>query len=455
MICEIIIEKLCNYYSMLPEYFELSEELIDITIEVAPNLKLTFPVLTNTYLEFRDYIFFFNKLCNTIRNVKLKEKLRIFLFNKFLLGCVQGRLLSKDIRVVRSNLQYFIFFLKTIKNTEIVNLLFNFIFGFNDKTSRNGIVSEEVKNLLSVNTPSESSEEVITKEEEEVTTEKNYFEEKKKKKKTVIEELDLNYSKHENVFIGLALLNNLTSNKEKLNIVILTLYEAFFEKCPYMTIHMVLLPFTEVCLKQMVNTDYLLQNKKSYPDITCFFNLLSIINDNKQFEFSEVTTNIENNLNRSYSHYINNDLDFYYYYLNQRQDQENFQYVEKEEGEGEGEGEIYDGNKLDNKFMSKSPKKKRERDTTSIYDDHLILTEMRNTLTKMPVKFNFDYFTTNTKQMINNNKNKLFDEVAEIEEEFNNIHICFLKSIIEKFVNFTNNTHLENLYYTVQYFFYF
>ncbi len=132
---------------MLPESFDISEELQDSTIEVAPNLKRTFPVLLNTYLEFRDYVYFYNKICNTIRSLDLKEKMKIYLFNKFLVDNLQERLLSTNLKILRTNLQYFVFVLKTIKHIEFVMLLFNFVFGFNDRTSRLEYTNKTIASL--------------------------------------------------------------------------------------------------------------------------------------------------------------------------------------------------------------------------------------------------------------------------------------------------------------------
>ena len=132
---------------MLPESFDISEELAETTIEVAPNMKRTFPILLDTYLEFRDFIYFYNKICNTIRSFALKEKMKIFLFNKFLIENLQERLISRDLKVLRTNLQYFICILKTIKHIEFIMLFFNFLFGFNDQTSRIEYTNKTVSGL--------------------------------------------------------------------------------------------------------------------------------------------------------------------------------------------------------------------------------------------------------------------------------------------------------------------
>jgi hypothetical protein len=236
---------------MLPEYFELSEELTDITLEVAPNMKKTFPVLVSNYFEFRDYVYFFNKLCNPIRSVKLKEKLNIFLFNKFLIGNVQDKLISLDLRIVRSNLQYFIFILKTVKNSEVTNLLFNFVFGFKDKNSRTAHSTNKLNKIFQKEIFSD-----LNGNAKVGTNQLSYF------KKCINLDLDYNYAKHDSIRIGLTLLNNLKNYKEGINLIIPTLFETFLEKCPYMTVHKLILPFTEVCLKQLDDARHLLQNRK-------------------------------------------------------------------------------------------------------------------------------------------------------------------------------------------------
>ncbi len=86
-ICEILIEKFVAYYQMLPFYIDLCEDLV--TLDLAYNIKNTFPIVLNTYFEFRDYLIFFNKVCNTMRSHTLNNKLKIIFFNSFLLPYVQ------------------------------------------------------------------------------------------------------------------------------------------------------------------------------------------------------------------------------------------------------------------------------------------------------------------------------------------------------------------------------
>ena len=58
---------------MIPNYIDIVED--PATLELGYNIKINFPILWNSYFEFRDYTYFFNKVCNTIRSFKLMEKL--------------------------------------------------------------------------------------------------------------------------------------------------------------------------------------------------------------------------------------------------------------------------------------------------------------------------------------------------------------------------------------------
>lgn len=68
-------------------------------------------------------------------------------------------------------------------------------------------------------------------------------------------------------------------------------------------------------------------------------------------------------------------------------------------------------------------------------------------MSKMKTKFSFNYFYTTKKKI--NLKPKLFDELIQAEEEFNNIYILFMTNINYKFRNFFNNTPRENTFLCV------
>ena len=80
---EILINKLCNFYQMLPTKFDF--ESCTRTLEAACNIHLNFRVLCPLYFEFTDYITFLNKITNCVTNETIKTKLKKYFFNQFLL----------------------------------------------------------------------------------------------------------------------------------------------------------------------------------------------------------------------------------------------------------------------------------------------------------------------------------------------------------------------------------
>ena len=112
-ICEILIEKLVTYCQMLPFYVDLNDNLV--SLDLSYNIKKTFPIVLNIYFEFRDYLVFFNKVCNTIRSQTLNNKLKITFFNNFLIPYIQPGILNPNIKIFRTTLQYFVLILTTVK----------------------------------------------------------------------------------------------------------------------------------------------------------------------------------------------------------------------------------------------------------------------------------------------------------------------------------------------------
>lgn len=124
---EIIIERLCIYFEMMPNYFDIFE---DKTLDIAYNIQQSFPLLLVEFLEFRDFIQFFSKLYDTIRSKVLTEQIKTLFFNWFLLEEVQPHLLTQDIKEFRTNLQYLIFMMMKISSSELVFVIYFFVFGF-------------------------------------------------------------------------------------------------------------------------------------------------------------------------------------------------------------------------------------------------------------------------------------------------------------------------------------
>ena len=63
--------------------------------------------------------------------------------------------------------------------------------------------------------------------------------------------IDYNYNKHDHIGMQINIYNNFDNPREKINLVVITLVEVYFEKCPYIMTHKLVLPFAELCLKQI------------------------------------------------------------------------------------------------------------------------------------------------------------------------------------------------------------
>ena len=137
-----------------------------------------------------------------------------------------------------------------------------------------------------------------------------------------------------------------------------------------------------------------------------------------------MTENIESSMHKNYDFYMNNDIDFYSYYFNEKQ------------------------NVIDNGQQSVN-----EISIENISNDGDLLLESINL---QPNLNNSKDNKTNKNIKIKNNNNnqdinldeKLFDEMEEIKEEFNNINFLFMKNIIQKLKNFLNNSNNENIFLT-------
>jgi len=134
---------------MLPFYVDLNDNLV--SLDLSYNIKKTFPIVLNIYFEFRDYLVFFNKVCNTIRSQTLNNKLKITFFNNFLIPYIQPGILNPNIKIFRTTLQYFVLILTTVKNEHICRTMFHFMFGFDD-TKTNYIFKQnqlDIEKLIS------------------------------------------------------------------------------------------------------------------------------------------------------------------------------------------------------------------------------------------------------------------------------------------------------------------
>ena len=74
-----------------------------------------------------------NKLCNYYQMLPTsKQKLKHYFFNQFLIKNVQPLLLSSDLKISRTHFQYLVSFLHIIKNSAMEDVIIDFLFGFSE-----------------------------------------------------------------------------------------------------------------------------------------------------------------------------------------------------------------------------------------------------------------------------------------------------------------------------------
>ncbi len=406
----ILITKLCNYYEILPEYFDFIQN--SSTLEIIINMNKTFNVLTENFVLFNDYVGFLNKICNMFNNHILKEKFKYFFFNKFLIQTVQEKLLNNSTKISRTNFQYILSMLFYVNNNEIIDVIFNFFFGFNEQKTIRKFLCEEKLN-------------------EEFKKNENYIDFDLKKNNLdeipILEDITANYEhkNHKVSILSYLILNNLEKSKDNINIITYELFEIFFNKRPYLMVRKFIKPYSDFIIKKVYQNNKKNFSLEKYPKINKFYELLEYY---KKFNFinnDTMTENIESSMHKNYDFYMNNDIDFYSYYFNEKQ------------------------NVIDNGQQSVN-----EISIENISNDGDLLLESINL---QPNLNNNKENKTNKNIKIKNNNNnnqeinldeKLFDEMEEIKEEFNNTNFLFMKNIIQKLKNFLNNSNNENIFLT-------
>ena len=113
---EILVDKLCNYYQMLPSFFDINQNAK--FIEPYANINLN--GFRTIYFDYKDYIIFLDKIISCFTNIKLKVKFQNYFFNKFLLENILPIFQYHNLKKFRTNLQYLITFLKLSKNNIII-----------------------------------------------------------------------------------------------------------------------------------------------------------------------------------------------------------------------------------------------------------------------------------------------------------------------------------------------
>jgi hypothetical protein len=390
---EILVNKLCNYYQMLPTSFDF--ESATRTLEAGCNIHLNFHVLCPLYFEFTDYATFLNKITNCFTNENIKKKLKHYFFNKFLIKNVQPYLLSDDPKVSRTHFQYLVSFLHISKNSSMEDVIIDFLFGFSEsKIARKFKCLEEDKD-------------------------------KKVKSKDKFADLfidktaDFDYANHKASEISLRIFNNMTQKKEHANVVTFKLFEILFEKRPYLMMKKFVKPYTDFVIKKTKNKAKYTSGNKSYP-IT--LQLIELLNFYQKYDTTDMINNVECSMFKNFAYYINYDIDFYMYY-------------------SKNEDELMDNQNLSSKNNS-----------NNINDNSLnvdtLMKGVRN------YKNNIKSFDQSILAQLEKGSeiitidDNLLNDIESIDEGILNMNFLFMKNLHEKLMNFFNNDNLENIFLT-------
>jgi hypothetical protein len=394
---EILINKLCNYYQMLPTSFDFESRTR--TLEAGCNIHLNFHVLCPLYFEFTDYATFLNKITNCFTNENIKKKLKHYFFNKFLIKNVQPYLLSSDPKVSRSHFQYLVSFLHISKNSAMEDVIVDFLFGFSENK-----IARKFKCLEG------------NKEKEK---------DKKGKEKINIEDLfidktaDFDYANHRPSEISLRIFNGMTQKKEHANVVIYKLFEILFEKRPYLMIKKFVKPFTDFVIKRTKGKSKYNGNK-SYP-IT--LQLIELLNFYQKYDTTDMINNVECSMFKNFAYYINYDIDFYQYYSK------------------------YEDELMNNLDLTQSTRSNISENSLSV--DTLMAGVRKYKKNNNEKDFDQSILSQLEKENVEIEINKdLLNDFESIDEGIQNMYFLFMKNLLEKLMNFFENDNLENIFLT-------
>ena len=392
---EILVNKLCNYYQMLPTSFDF--ESSTRTLEAGCNIHLNFHVLCPLYFEFTDYTTFLNKITNCFTNENIKQKLKHYFFNQYLIKNVQPLLLSDDPKVSRTHFQYMVSFLHIIKNAAMEDVIIDFLFGFNESK-----------------------------------IERKFSGDGKKKEKTEKEKYDdlfvdktveYDYSNHKPSEISSRIFNNMKQKLEHANVVTYKLFEILFEKRPYLMIKKFVKPYTDFVIKRTKDKTKYVSGDKLYP-IT--LQLLELLNFYQKYDTSDMVNNVEASMFKNFAFYINYDIDFYTYY-SQTEDER----ILNNQGSNQNKPGNKNGNKNDT-TLSVDTLMKEVQDFKKNKTEKIVNKNIFSILQKEDKNISID--------------NNLLKDVESVDEGILNMNFLFMKNLHEKFMSFLNNDNLENIF---------
>ena len=392
---EILVNKLCNYYQMLPTSFDF--ETSTRTLEVGCNIHLNFHVLCPLYFEFTDYTTFLNKITNCFTKESVKKKLKHYFFNQFLIKNVQPLLLSNDLKISRTHFQYLVSFLHIIKNSAMEDVIIDFLFGFSE--------SKIARKF--------SCENKIEKKEK---NDNDLF---------VDKTVEFDYANHKASEICLRIFNNMRQKREHANVVMFKLFEILFEKKPYLMIKKFVKPYTDFVIKRTTDKNKYTTVNKSYP-IT--IQLLELLNFYQKYDTTDMVNNIEASMFKNFAYYINYDIDFYTYYSQNEEEQ-----MMNSQGQ------------IQNKLLNKNGN--NNNDTLSV---DTLMKEIQD----LKINKNNKTLNRNTLSLLQKREKNitidtnLLKDIESIDEGILNMNFLFMKNLHEKLTNFFDNDNLENIFLT-------
>ena len=471
-IVEIFVDKLCNYYQMLPSYFDIDKN----GNSLEPSVNINLNCFKAIYFNYKDYIIFLDKIIRSFTNIQLKKKFENYFFNKFLIENVLPNLQYHNLKKFRSTLQYLLTLLKYSKNNKtIINPISYFLLGLTDELNDNNNISN---NDNDSNNNNESNNDVkndsnIQSNNNTQINEINEISEKSEENNIFYKSYLLN--EYAPSIIRNKILKNIHRTKEYINIIIYELFNIIFQEKPFLSMKNFVSPYTDYVIKKSNNkAKFIFGTNTSYPLSNHLLSLLE-----KYLNNSSIVNNIECLLFKNLRFYINQDIDFYKYYLKNKQKEDillnqskqsfnnNIEEASFRINEDIENSDEYSNNQdsleenimkgFNSNFMRnlisptkrikktesneiKKLKSKNEKEIIikDIFENDKFVKEEQeenNIFINIDYNINFDY---------EKNINKIKKE-SDKEENEDNIDLLFMKNLHHKIYNFEKNTNLENL----------
>ena len=471
-IIEIFVDKLCNYYQMLPSYFDIDKN----GNSLEPSVNINLNCFKAIYFNYKDYIIFLDKIIRSFTNIQLKKKFENYFFNKFLIENVLPNLQYHNLKKFRSTLQYLLTLLKYSKNNKtIINPISYFLLGLTDELNDNNNISN---NDNDSNNNNESNNDVkndsnIQSNNNTQINEINEISEKSEENNIFYKSYLLN--EYAPSIIRNKILKNIHRTKEYINIIIYELFNIIFQEKPFLSMKNFVSPYTDYVIKKSNNkAKFIFGTNTSYPLSNHLLSLLE-----KYLNNSSIVNNIECLLFKNLRFYINQDIDFYKYYLKNKQKEDillnqskqsfnnNIEEASFRINEDIENSDEYSNNQdsleenimkgFNSNFMRnlisptkrikktesneiKKLKSKNEKEIIikDIFENDKFVKEEQeenNIFINIDYNINFDY---------EKNINKIKKE-SDKEENEDNIDLLFMKNLHHKIYNIEKNTNLENL----------